>query len=240
MPTTTPKGIPKPVLTDAPNGPVQIGALADWLDAVLTGLTGQLLRANLATASDVEWAWPAARVVASTASIVSPSVGDIAWQTGAPTGLYVYGGGGAGWVRITPSLDGFARGYLAGAAGGGLPGTSDATVCTAGPVTLAAGRRYRVAAYARVRASEAGKYITMAGQIVRSGTGPLVTLPTSKLLVAPPTYPDTQDDSLFGDVSLTGNGAPASFDLRVYKVAGDATGVQVTSAWIEVYDVGVG
>jgi hypothetical protein len=37
--TTTAKGIPKPALTDPPNGPSDIGAVADWIDTYLSPLT---------------------------------------------------------------------------------------------------------------------------------------------------------------------------------------------------------
>jgi hypothetical protein len=238
VPTSTPKGIPKPLPADPPNGPTQIGAVADWLDNMLTATAGQLLRSNPATASDVEWAWPGARVVATVGSIVGPAYGDLAVQTSGTVGLYVYLGAVIGWRAVTPDLAGFARGYRASAVGGSLPDATDVTLATLGPITLEAGRRYEFKGRVRVQATTAGEWVQVGAQINRTDGLEIAKFPGVRVQYLGATN-DPNIDTTVTWGSITGGGAAQTFNVRVFRTGG-AGQFMVQDATLELYDQGVG
>jgi hypothetical protein len=237
---TTAKGIPFPDLSNSPNGPDQIAALAEWLDTMLSGSTGQVLTADLATTSDVKWAWPQGRVVASVASIVGPTQGQIAIQTGAPAGLYYHTGGG--WVRlaqadVVPAA--IPLGIRATSTQASISGVSDTVLCELNDVPMTAGRRYLVRARAEIWTTEVGNFVMAGCELQRDG-GFLASGPRTSLLTTPETNVNTNRDTLTTWAPVVGSGGTADFGLRVFKQLGTATLFHVNSATLEVVDDGVG
>lgn len=236
MTTLSPKGIPKPDLDDQPNGPVQIGALVDWIDTMLTGVTGQLLTANAATASDVAWEWPRARVVPTAAGVSSPKPGDIVFQTSAPAGLYIRTNSGT-WMRVTPDLSPFAWGFIDSAgSGSGAPGTGDVALAELGPVTLAAGRRYQVTGRIRAQATTPGDWAMISGLVHRNDIGGWLSFPATPRLASPGgADPNVATVVTWG--SFVGTGLSHTFNIVASRIAGSSA-FYIQEGTLELSDIG--
>lgn len=254
---TTTKGVPYPEGSDPPNGPGQIQALAEWVDAALTGTDQQQLTADPTQTNRLRWRHPRARTAGS---VPAGERGDLWCPTSGALEDVLHMHDGSGWVRVPPDLssiiDAIAavaddvedlderlpRGMVARANMNDLQtGVTSETDVTGLSTTFTgvAGRAYVVRVQAGLRASGP---LTAAGYVTRGNNQ---RLGTWALWTAPPNPPAISFSShlALGESPRMNFTGTSTVKARIERLSssGDLTvvGNLDGGASISVYDVGL-